>query len=100
MLKLFGGGGGGNGEGKTWHGKSFRIERYHVTVEDVLAEGTVHGCLSVWGELVNHKRSLTHRPSSQGWAPKCPIHLCLFGYSIVRWFRFPSFFSSSAISVM
>ena len=39
MLKLFGGGGGGNGEGKTWQGKSFRIEHYHVTVEDVLAEG-------------------------------------------------------------
>ena len=39
MLKLFGGGG-GNGDGKTrWQGKTFRIERYHVTVEDVLAEG-------------------------------------------------------------
>lgn len=40
MLKLFGGSG-GNGDGKTrWQGKSFRIEQYHVTVEDVLAEGT------------------------------------------------------------
>ena len=24
--------------------------------------------LGVWGELACHKRSLTHRPSSQGWA--------------------------------
>lgn len=39
MLKLFGGGS-SNGDGKTrWQGKSFRIEQYHVTVEDVLAEG-------------------------------------------------------------
>lgn len=42
MLKLFGSGG-GNGDGKTrWQGKSFRIELYHVTVEDVLAEGMDH----------------------------------------------------------
>ena len=36
--------------------------------------------VGVWGEFVNHKRSLTHRPSSQGWAPECPIHYvdCLF----------------------
>ena len=26
----------------------------------------------VWGELASHKRSLTHRPSSQGWASRCP----------------------------
>ena len=39
MLKLFGGGS-SNGDGKTrWQGKSFRIEQYHVTVEEVLAEG-------------------------------------------------------------
>ena len=25
-------------------------------------------CVGVWGELV------THRPSSQGWAPECPLH--------------------------
>ena len=31
------------------------------------------GHLGVWGELVNHKSSLTHHPSSQGWAPRCPI---------------------------
>ena len=49
MLKLFGGGGGGNGEGKTWHGKSIRIEHYHVTVEDVLAEGTMYIiCISMY----------------------------------------------------
>ena len=35
------------------------------------------GHLGVWGELVNHKIALTHRPSSQGWAPECPID-CLF----------------------
>ena len=25
-------------------------------------------CVGVWGELV------THRPSSQGWVPECPLH--------------------------
>ena len=39
MLRLFGGGG-GNGDGRTrWQGKSFRVEKYQVTVEEVLAEG-------------------------------------------------------------
>ena len=40
----------------------------------------------MWGELVNHTRSLTHRPSSQGWGSRCPhytyimcIHVCVFG---------------------
>ena len=35
------------------------------------------GCVERVG---NHKRSLTHRPSSQGWALECPIHYvyCLF----------------------
>ena len=33
----------------------------------------VHVKYTVWGELDNHKRSLTHRPSSQGWAFECPI---------------------------
>ena len=28
--------------------------------------------VDVWGELASHKRSLTHRPSSQGWASRCP----------------------------
>ena len=27
--------------------------------------------LGVWGELASHQRSLTHRPSSQGWASRC-----------------------------
>ena len=31
--------------------------------------------LGVWGELASHKDSLTHRPSSQGWASKCPLGL-------------------------
>ena len=38
------------------------------------------GHLGVWGELVNHKRSLTHRPISQGWAPmqvSCSFCICL-----------------------
>ena len=41
MLKLFGGGGNGSGgSGRArWQGKSFRVQQYHVTVEDVLAEG-------------------------------------------------------------
>ena len=44
------------------------------------------GCLGVWRELVNHKRSLTHRPSSQGWAPRHPTHFviaCLYTYRFV-----------------
>ena len=35
--------------------------------------------LGVWGELACHKRLLTHRPSSQGWAPgvlPCCVQLC------------------------
>ena len=31
------------------------------------------GLVDVWGELTSHKRSLTHRPSSQGWASRCPL---------------------------
>ena len=31
------------------------------------------GHLDVWGELAGHIRSLTHRPSSQGWAFRCPV---------------------------
>ena len=37
---------------------------------------------------VNHKRSLTHHPSSQGWAPRCPIHFvftCLYCLGVVYW---------------
>ena len=40
-------------------------------------------CLGVWGEFVNHKRSLTHRPSSQGWAPRHHsdfVIACLYTY--------------------
>ena len=32
------------------------------------------GHLDVWGELASHKRSLTHRPSSQG------LFICVFVY--------------------
>ena len=36
------------------------------------------GLLEVWGELASHKRSLTHCPSSQGWASRCPLlYVCL-----------------------
>ena len=38
------------------------------------------GHLDVSGELASHKRSLTHRPSSHGWASRCPyiaIYVCL-----------------------
>ena len=31
------------------------------------------GHLDVWGELASHKRSLTYRLSSQGWASRCPL---------------------------
>ena len=34
--------------------------------------------LGVWGELACHKRSSTHRPSSQGWAPCVLLFGCLF----------------------
>ena len=34
------------------------------------------GLLDVWGELASHKKSLTHQPSSQGWA-------CLFVWVMV-----------------
>ena len=30
------------------------------------------GHLDVWGKLASHKRSLTHCPSSQDWASRCP----------------------------
>ena len=42
------------------------------------------GCV---GKVDNYmyKRSLTHRPSSQGWAPKCPIHLCMLVCIILVW---------------
>ena len=36
------------------------------------------GHLDVWGELAGHQRSLTHRPSSQGWAFRCLVFACLF----------------------
>ena len=40
------------------------------------------GLLDVWGELASHKRCLTHCPSSQGWASRCPLlymFVCLLG---------------------
>ena len=41
------------------------------------------GYLDVWGELASHKRSLTHHPSSQGWASRCPVLQCYLGYGWV-----------------
>ena len=35
--------------------------------------------LGVWGELASHKRSSTHRPSSQGWASRCLVLIVLVG---------------------
>ena len=48
------------------------------------------------------KRSLTHHPSSQGWAPRCPSH-CVFCVCIVLVWCIRSgfsFFSSFATSVL
>ena len=46
--------------------------------------------LGVWGELACHKRSLTHRPSSQGWASSVLL-LCvcvsLFGQGEGRFIK-------------
>ena len=44
----------------------------------------------MWGELASHKRSLTHRPSSQGWASSYYMFVCL-GYGWVGCFTFFSF---------
>ena len=52
------------------------------------------GHLDVWGELASHKRSLTHRPSPQGWASRCPLlytFLCL-GHGWVGYLSFISYF--------
>ena len=38
------------------------------------------GHLDVWGELASRKRSLTHHPSSQGWASRCLVIVCLCVY--------------------
>ena len=43
------------------------------------------GTLGVWGELVSHKRSLTHHSSSQGWASRLPLlYVCLSGIWLGR----------------
>ena len=53
-------------------------------------------CVGVWGELV------THRPSSQGWVPECPLyHVGVFlhcGYGLVG-SEFPSFLCDYLSSV-
>ena len=52
----------------------------------------------VWGELASHKRSLTHCPSSQGWASRCPLlytFLCL-GHGWVGYLSFLSYFHTLA----
>ena len=46
--------------------------------------------------LASHKRSLTHHPSSQGWASRCPLlyfFVCL-GYGWVGYFTFLFFLFS------
>ena len=47
------------------------------------------GHLGVWGELASHKRSLTHHPSSQGWASGCLelyMFVWLFGSQVSPFF--------------
>ena len=43
----------------------------------------VWGHLGVWGELASHKDSLTHCPSSLGWAPECPLGSVLYVYFVL-----------------
>ena len=44
----------------------------------------------MWGELASQKRSLTHHPSSQGWASRCPVlYTCLFVWAMVGWVTSP-----------
>ena len=56
-------------------------------------------------ELVNHKRSLTHRPSSHGWAPECSAHFILCWFVCTLWvysllgLGFLPFFSSSTTTL-
>ena len=47
------------------------------------------------GELASHKRSLTHHPSSQGWAPgvHCYMYIPLFVRAKAGWVTSPFFFS-------
>ena len=52
-------------------------------------------------KIHTHEGSLTHRPSSQGWDPKSPIHLCLCVCTVRVWCigsGFP-FFSSSTTNL-
>ena len=54
------------------------------------------GLLDVWGELASRKRSLTHRPSSQGWASRCPllhVYTCMFVCLGNGWVGYLSFLS-------
>ena len=50
--------------------------------------------LDVWGELASHKRSLIHRPSSQGYASRCPLlyMLVCLGHGWVGYLSFLSYF--------
>ena len=54
------------------------------------------GHLEVWEVLVNHKRTLTHCPNSQGCAPRC-CDLCVC--SVQVWCIRFRFFSSSMTNV-
>ena len=64
-----------------------QIYTYRHTVHVYLSTCTCVcwlGHLDVWEVLAGHKRSLTHRPSSQGWAFRCPVIDCLFVCLICR----------------
>ena len=49
------------------------------------------GHLDVWGELASHKRSLTHPPSSQGWASRCHLLHTFVCLGMVGWVTLPFF---------
>ena len=58
------------------------------------------GHVGVWGELVNHKRSLTYHPSSQGWAHECPtVGLFVLYRCSLLGLGFLPFFCSSATTL-
>ena len=51
----------------------------------------------MWGELASHKKSLTHCPSSQGWASRCPL-LYMFVWVMVGWVLSYCFSYTSVLS--
>ena len=55
------------------------VHELHVIVSSYLLSLE---SLDVWGKLACHKRSLIHRPSSQGWAP-CVLLFCFMGWGFL-----------------